>query len=183
MEPELIRRAKARDGEAMATIAMELEGMIKSTVQRIQPFSHDRENLIGEGFLILMECIDDFDEDRGVPFPFYFRKRLRYFLMDDLKRTLRYDFRPIDDGEDFPSDDDVAEEALGEERARELAAMLGSLSAREEQVIRLFYYGSLSLSEIAGFMGLSYQTVANTKSRALKKLRGVYEAGQTIDSF
>ena len=72
MEPELIRRAKARDGEAMATIATELEGMIKSTVQRIQPFSHDRENLIGEGFLILMECIDDFDEDRGVLFRFIF---------------------------------------------------------------------------------------------------------------
>lgn len=183
MERDLIRRAKAREGEAVAAVAVGMERLIRATVRKVQPFAKDEENLIGEGFLILMECIDDYDESKGVPFPFYFRKRFRYFLLDDLKRSLRFKMCPVEDAASFLADDDVEEEALGESRARELAGMLALLSPQEEQVIRLFYYGSLSLSEVAGVLGVSYQTVANTKSRALRKLRGVYEAGQTVDSF
>ncbi|MDY6045088.1 MAG: sigma-70 family RNA polymerase sigma factor [Peptoniphilus sp.] len=174
MEGTLIARAKARDGEATATLVAELERLIAATIRRTRPFAVDRDNLIGEAYYILLQSVDDYDEDRGVPFHLYFQKRLRYFLLNDLRHETVFESYPIDDHLYLASDEDVASEVEENEACRELKEKVARLSERERAVVVLFYREELSLSEIAGFLGCSYQTVANTKVRALKKLRRFY---------
>ncbi|MEN8193252.1 MAG: sigma-70 family RNA polymerase sigma factor [Bacteroidota bacterium] len=53
----------------------------------------------------------------------------------------------------------------------ELHGYLKKLSPRENQVIHLKYYENFKNMEIAESLGLEYQTVRNTLTNALKKLR------------
>lgn len=89
MESQLIPRAKTRDPEALAQLLVDLAPLTKSTIRRIQPYAQDPDNLYGEANLILLDALDDFDPERGVPFHLYYRTRLSYFLMDDLKRSMK----------------------------------------------------------------------------------------------
>lgn len=180
MDREIIARVKAREEEAVATLVTEFSGMIAATVRRIQPYAADRENLIGEGYYLLLESIDLFDETRGVPFKAFYLLRLRHFLIDDLRRSLRFNFSPLKE-DCSVAEDNVEEEALQREALRELESLIEGLSEREGAILHLFYREDLSLSEIAGFLECSYQTVANTKSVALKKLRRLYAHRQTTD--
>lgn len=97
MEGQLIRAAKSRDPEALAQLLVDLSPITRATIRRIQPYAADPENLSGEANVILLEALDDFDEERGVPFYLFYRKRLSYFLMDDLKRRIKHNDVPLTD--------------------------------------------------------------------------------------
>lgn len=163
----------ATDAEFVADLWTEAKPYVRFCIRRIQPFAPDWEDLEQEAALILLRCIEDYDEEKGVPFHLYFKTQLEYFLKDDLKKRLRQKAIPLEGevADATPADDDVEEEAALNEACEEVRRAIGRLAPREETVIRLFYYEDLSLSEIAGFLGLQYATVANTKCRALKKLR------------
>lgn len=89
MESQMIARAKSRDPEALAQLLVDLAPITRATIRRIQPYATDPDNLYGEANLILLDALEDFDPDRGVPFHLFYRKRLSYFLMDDLKRSVK----------------------------------------------------------------------------------------------
>lgn len=169
MESQLISRAKSRDPEALAQLLVDLAPLTKSTIRRIQPYAQDPDNLYGEANLILLDALDDFDPERGVPFHLYYRTRLSYFLMDDLKRSMKKTTVPL---------------------TNEMEAVVADVANTEEDfilleraVVSLYFFCHLSLSEIAGRLGISYQTVANTKTRAMNHLRRIYATKQTVDSL
>lgn len=169
MESQLIPRAKTRDPEALAQLLVDLAPLTKSTIRRIQPYAQDPDNLYGEANLILLDALDDFDPERGVPFHLYYRTRLSYFLMDDLKRSMKKTTVPL---------------------TNEMEAVVADVANPEEDfilleraVVSLYFFCHLSLSEIAGRLGISYQTVANTKTRAMNHLRRIYATKQTVDSL
>ena len=72
---------------------------------------------------------------------------------------------------------------MARERARELHVAVNNLPDRERAVIAMYFFLDLSLSEIGGKLNLSYQTVANTKVRAMKRLRRFYAHQQEADSL
>lgn len=53
----------------------------------------------------------------------------------------------------------------------ELNNLLKKLSPREYEIIQLKYFGNLKSTEIANSLGVEYQTIRNTLTNALKKMR------------
>lgn len=185
MEGQLIRAAKSRDPEALAQLLVDLSPITRATIRRIQPYAADPDNLLGEANVIFLEALDDFDEDRGVPFHLFYRQRLKYFLMDDLKRTMKHHDAPLTDEvlKYLVAEEDTEGDLVARERARALHAAVNDLPNRERVVIAMYFFLDLSLSEIGGKLNLSYQTVANTKVRAMKRLRRFYAHQQEVDSL
>lgn len=185
MESQIISRAKARDPEALAQLLVDLVPITRATTRRIQPYAQDPDNLYGEANLILLDAVDDFDPERGVPFHLYYRARLSYFLMDDLKRSMKKPTVPLTAEMEAVVADvaDTEEDFILLERAEELHQIVNDLPFRERAVVSLYFFCHLSLSEIAARLGISYQTVANTKSRAMNHLRRIYASKQTVDSL
>jgi RNA polymerase sigma-70 factor (ECF subfamily) len=70
-----------------------------------------------------------------------------------------------------PAIDPQSEAELGE-RARDVAAALGSLPAEQREVIELAYFGGLSQTEIADRTSTPLGTVKTRARLALEKLRG-----------
>lgn len=56
-----------------------------------------------------------------------------------------------------------------------LLKSLKILTSSEAQIIRLYYFQNKSMKEIARGLELSYRTVVNTKTNAIRKLRNCME--------
>ena len=105
--------------------------------------------------------------------------------MDDLKRSMKKPTVPLTaEMESLVADvADTEEDFILLERAEELHQIVNDLPTRERTVVSLYFFCHLSLSEIAARLGISYQTVANTKSRAMNHLRRIYASKKTVDSL
>ena len=171
MESQIISRAKARDPEALAQLLVDLVPITRATIRRIQPYAQDPENLYGEANLILLDAVDDFDPERGVPFHLYYRARLSYFLMDDLKRSMKKPTVPLTaEMESLVADvADTEEDFILLERAEELHQIVNDLPIRERAVVSLYFFCHLSLSEIAARRGRDYDEVVDEIAEAKTK--------------
>ena len=85
--------------------------------------------------------------------------------------------KKLGDGEDeiidllVSHDKDILESILDSQDADELGEALEDLTGRQKQIITLFYIERIPMTEIASKLGISYRTVVNTKTNALKKLK------------
>ena len=142
MESQLIPRAKTRDPEALAQLLVDLAPLTKSTIRRIQPYAQDPDNLYGEANLILLDALDDFNPERGVPFHLYYRTRLSYFLMDDLKRSMKKTTVPLTNEMEAVVADvaKTEEDFILLERAEELHQIVNDLPLRERAVVSLYFF-------------------------------------------
>lgn len=62
--------------------------LVKRAVSRVRPFLPDfiqEEDLIGYGFVGLLEALDRFEPDKGVPFEAYAVKRIQGSILDGLR--------------------------------------------------------------------------------------------------
>jgi len=89
----------------------------------------------------------------------------RHAALDELRRRKRVATLTIDPPE---TAEDVAELAA---RRQAVLSALGSLSARERELIALRYYAGLSNTELAAVVGVSTTNAGTLVHRAMTKLR------------
>ena len=179
----LVNNALCKDESAILTLIDSLQPMILNRIQRIHPYTRSKEDLISSCNLLLLQCLDSFNPDKKVPFVHYFHMQLQYYLWDQIKKEKRAELCVLDEStedglclvDSLESDENIEDYLEKQEDAQEIQELLDKLPQRESQIIQLYYFTQLGLSEISAFLDLSYQTVANTKSRALKKLRSLYD--------
>jgi RNA polymerase sigma-70 factor (ECF subfamily) len=72
---------------------------------------------------------------------------------------------------------DMAESAnfISPEQRAKLKSQIELLSTKQKEIIYLKYFQGMDYEEIGAIMGLTYQSVRNTVSRALKSLREHYK--------
>lgn len=178
----VVEAALEKDEVAVVQLLEMVEPLIKSMIRKYFPYTTEYADLYSEAQLLLLECLEEYDRKYGVYFIGFFRSQLRFYLLDRIKENVRSDL-PILDQQDengetmmnsLTTDEDIEALLLEKEAHGHLHHCLDKLSKREFEIIRLFYYYDLGISEICGYLDLSYQTVANTKSRALRKLRDYY---------
>ena len=175
-------------GYSMEEIYQAYEGLCVKLVNRYGLDPSYREDLMQECALELCRCVRDYNPDRGVAFPAYVSRALKYGIFGAQRKWRKGEADSLDIGEDFKNDleDDVnieEEFCKKEDQARVREALKG-LSPRQGEVLTLYYDQGLSLSEIAGFLGLAYKTVENTKAAGLKKLRRIFDVnGKEVDSL
>lgn len=176
-------RAKVGSEKDMLRILDRFHPLILSTMEKYCPAIGEREDLIQEGRIGVMEGVRDFDPERGIPFPGYLKSKLKYLYLEEGRKRmgeapLSLD-HPDEDGfalSETVADDMVLEELfIDRENFRELREGMETLTDRQRFVIEAYYLNNLHVSEIAGFLGVSTSTVYNTKRRGLEKLRKFLE--------
>jgi len=161
--------------------------LIKSSIKKYFFGNMPYEDLLQEGYLVIAQCLDDYDTNKSVPFLGYARTRLKFYYMD-LGRKLNRDQcdslnRQVNgkDGSvelmELVKDENSSADGnmLKCEEYLFLLKSLKILTTREAQIIRLYYFQNKSMKEISRGLELSYRTIVNTKMNAIKKLRKCME--------
>lgn len=178
---KLVIQAQLGDILAKEEILNRLQGLIISSIQRHYNRPAEYEDLIQEGNLIVLECIDNYDINRGANFLGYVKAMLKYNYLSKHRIKVPSSLNvKVGEDEDMEILDLLESNMPGpldkillKERQVELGQALAGLTERQRQVIRAFYFEGLTIDEIANRLNVSYRTVVNTKANALKKMRNI----------
>lgn len=177
MFDKLVLKAKTGDAVAKEEIITRLQPLVLSSIKRYYYKREEFEDLVQDGNIKILECIEDFKPEKEVYFLGYVKTMLKFMYLDKHKRKYHTSLNEkLKDGETeiidllVSEDRDILESIIINEEMDELNQVLNILTNRQKEIIILFYIERLSMGEIASKLGISYRTVVNTKTNALKKL-------------
>jgi RNA polymerase sporulation-specific sigma factor len=158
-----------------------IEPLIISSIKRYYYGDELMEDMIQEGKIRVLECLDTFDSEKGVYFLGYVKAQLRYLYLN-LNKAKEFDISlnsslDLGDGSveliDSLIDEtvDVEGDLIKKYINKNLKDTLDILTDRESQVIYLYYFKNIGMKDIAKELGLAYRTVVNTKTNGLEKMR------------
>ena len=176
---KLLELSKRGDIKAKEELVLRLKPLILTSIKRNYNKMEEYDDLIQEGYEIVLEGIEEYDEKKGAHFLGYIGLRLKYHYLNKHRKVEYYCSlnEPIGDGDLEILDTiegnelDPLEYLLEGEEWKRLNRKLNILTKRQRQIIIEFYINQLTLEEIAEKLGISYRTVANTKHIAINKLK------------
>jgi RNA polymerase sporulation-specific sigma factor len=176
---DLVREAKGGSPKAQLELLDHLKPLLYSTIKRYA-WGLDKEEMLQEASLCLLEGIQEYDESKGIPFLAYIKVRLKFYIYNQSrKQRVTYSLNTSanasldgDESQDFLDlvvDDrlDLVDSILHSEQKASVHAALNQLEPRLRQVILLHYFNRTSLKEIAKQQGVSYKTILRWKDKAL----------------
>ncbi|HZK35236.1 MAG TPA: sigma-70 family RNA polymerase sigma factor [Bacillota bacterium] len=179
----LVIGAKAASEEAKIQLLDHLKPLMLSAIRRYGR-GMEREDLMQEARLAVLEGIALYDESKGIPFLLYIKSKV-YFHIHNLTRNRRPTSSlntPVNSAEakeyvDLLPDEeaDPTEDILKREQILALREALERLTSRQRYVIDQHYYLKRNLKSIAGDIGLSYKTVLRDKKKAVEILANLLE--------
>src|SRR6056297_204177 len=160
-----------------------LKPLILSVSKQFYFGDMDRDDLLQEGRLMILESLANFDRDKGVHFLGYIKSKLKYMYIN-LNKEKNYEVSlntRVDLGEgsvelmDILEDEsvDIEEDFLNKVDVDNLRNSLDLLTSREYQVVNMYYLENMSMKDISRKLDLAYRTVVNTKVNAVEKLRKI----------
>lgn len=175
---QLLEMSKDGNMEAKEKLLYKLRPLILASIKRYYNKPNEYEDLIQEGYEIILEAIEEYEPNKGAHFLGYTKLQLKYHYLNKHREKQVYSLNePIGDGEIEVLDTIEGEElnpldsAIGKENQEMLKNQLNSLSKRQRQIIIEYYINNLSIGEIADKLGISYRSVVNTKTNGINKLR------------
>ncbi len=181
---EHLQKARESNKESMEWILDKLNPLIISTVKKYFYRINDFEELLQEGRLVILECIQTYDQTKGTYFLGYAKQMLIYYFLDKNKEKFIFSLNEKigPENEDLEiidllvSDEEQAIDLIiSLEMRKEIVDALQSITLKQRQVVIDFYYGNMKIDDIAKKYDVSYRTVVNTKQTALRKLREILE--------
>lgn len=172
----LYQRAKNGDVSAKEILLNKLTPLVLSSIRRYYNKNSKYEDLIQEGYEVILKSIEDYDPNKGVHLLGYIKTMLRYhYLNKQRERTHLSLNEPLEDGEMLDllvgDEREPIDKLIEREEGVLLLEALKTLTPKQKRVIIDFYVKDISIGQIAKNMGVSYRTVVNTKVAALKKLK------------
>lgn len=173
----LVEESRRDCKEAKEELLRTLKPLILSSIKRYHRQGRDYDELLQEGYLLILEALLLYDPAYKVHFLAFIKSKLKYYFLNKNKERGVLSLNNIckESEQEFIEileDERNYEDLLVEKfQIVKVKKNIEDLSKRERQVIYLAYYKDLSNKEISKKLGISYQTVANTKNRALKKLK------------
>jgi len=153
--------------------------IIKSIRKYYNDFSQF-EDLIQQGYEVILKGINEFDEKKDVNFLGFIKMKLKFYYLDKHKYRKEKPSslnNPIgEDGDEIldlipDMDKSPLDKVLEKERKARLRKAMKVLTQRQRKIIIYYYMKNKSIKEISHILKISYRTVINTKTTALKKLR------------
>lgn len=180
---QLVVKAKGGDKSSKEEIIKCLNPLIYTSIKRYYNKGSDYEDLMQQGRLIVLECIENHDNSKGAYFLGYVKTMLKYLYLNKHKERKVNSLNESigEDGEDELIDLleskelGLLDQYLKAEESFQLRQALSSLTERQREVIVYFYIENLSIPEISKRLNITYRTVVNTKTNALVKLRKFLE--------
>ncbi|WP_455258003.1 RNA polymerase sigma factor [Peptoniphilus asaccharolyticus] len=172
----------ARNDENKIELLEALNPLIISSIRRYCPIREEFEDLLQDGRVIVLECIETYKSDRG-HFLNYVKNYLKFFYLDTLKYLVKHESKVTFLEPDFDVEDDygMEDDVLYREMKIELYVAIKKLSDRQREVLVLYYFKRKSHSEIADQLGIKVRTVINTKVAAIKLVRKELEGKLYVD--
>lgn len=161
-EAELIVRAQAGDSEAYSALYAHytpiLEGWLRNQ------HASDPEDVVSQVWVSVVQTLPTY-EDRGHPFSAWLFRIARSRMIDGVRKHVREaPTTPLEawhgQSDDAPCDDHA-----------DLLAALPALSARQQQLIRLYILEDRTMADVAEQMGITIGAGKALYSRAAKALR------------
>lgn len=175
----MVEAANGGDIRARDTIVERLQPLVISSIRKYYFQDDEFYDLIQDGSIKILECIENYDPSRGVYFLGYVKAMLRYLYLDMHKvKRPSISLNEKDGGSNIEKIDllESQEEAtvdfiIYSEEIDELYRALENLTNRQREIVYLFYHEKMPIGDIAAKLEVSYRTVVNTKTVALKKLK------------
>lgn len=176
---QLIKDSKKGDMKSKEMLLESLNPLIIKSIRQNYNKPQEYEDLIQDGRVIVLECLDSYDESKGTYFLGYLKHMLKYYYLDKNKEKV---FMSLNEkiGEDEDEeiidlleahDYNALEMLIALEDSEEVLDALFKITDRQRHIIRDFYFGQMKISEIAQKYNISYRTVVNTRAAAIKNLR------------
>lgn len=172
-------KAKAGEIDSKEQILNELYPLIITSIKRYYNRVFDFDDLLQEGRIVILDCINNYDETKGVYFLGYVKTMLKYYYLDKHKVKMMLSLNEkvgADDEEELvdlleSEVEDAAEVLVKLEENNQLTQALSSLTIRQREIVIDYYYEGLTIDQIAEKFGVKYRTVVNTKIVALEKMK------------
>lgn len=178
---EALLRAKKGDVASKEKILNDLYPLIISSIKKYYNRIFDFDDILQEGRLVTLECIDKYDASKGTYFLGYVQTMLKYYYLDKHKQKLMISLNDKigneEDDEEFidllvSDTEDALEILVRLEENKMLEDALSKLSIRQREIMIDFYYEGMTIDQIAEKFGIAYRTVVNTRIAALGKMKG-----------
>ena len=173
VDPELVRRLKNREPQAMAELYDRYGRLTYALIFRIVRNGAVAEDLVQETFLRVWNRVHAFDQERGSFGPWILavaRNRAIDYLRSADGRVMQSPFE-LEKMEEPSLFTDFERDILNIDRTRMLREAFQKLTPNQRIVIELAYYEGLSQTEMADRMKQPLGTVKTWVRSALKTLR------------
>jgi RNA polymerase sigma-70 factor (ECF subfamily) len=173
VDPELVRRLKNREPQAMAELYDRYGRLTYALIFRIVRNGAVAEDLVQETFLRVWNRVHAFDQERGSFGPWILavaRNRAIDYLRSADGRVMQSPFE-LEKMEEPALFSDFERDILNIDRTRMLREAFQKLTPNQRIVIELAYYEGLSQTEMADRMKQPLGTVKTWVRSALKTLR------------
>jgi RNA polymerase sigma-70 factor, ECF subfamily len=168
---DLIRRVARRDGSAFETLYHRFARPVFGLALRRLGDRMRAEDAVQETFAAVWRSARTYRPDRGAGAPWLYAVA-RNAIVD----RSRSKSEPPGEAPDLPSTEPGPDErAEASYTSWRVHRALESLSSNERDVIELAYYGGLSQSEVADFLGIPLGTVKTRTRAALGRLADLLE--------
>jgi RNA polymerase sigma-70 factor (ECF subfamily) len=173
IDPELVRRLKNREPQAMAELYDRYGRLTYALIFRIVRNGAVAEDLVQETFLRVWNRVHAFDQERGSFGPWILavaRNRAIDYLRSADGRMMQSPFE-LEKMEEPTLFNDFERDIMNIDRTRMLREAFQKLTPNQRIVIELAYYEGLSQTEMADRMKQPLGTVKTWVRSALKTLR------------
>lgn len=175
----LVRGARQRDTRCQLALIEGFRPLMLSMIRRYIYEIDAVDDYLSEAAIVLLNAVETFNEDLGVPFSGYLKKELFYYFVNVAK--VHQNFYSLDssagDEDSFSLLNSLADATDIEGdylRAADLSALqqyLPRLRERQRWIIEEHYGKNRSFREIAGSIGVSANSLVKLHRRAIADLR------------
>ena len=173
----LLQRIAAGDSNALLVLHKRYANLVYSMAWRVLQDVGLAEEVTQDVFMKLWQRSQRYDAGRG-RFSAWLLSVTRFAAIDRLRQEGR---RPsvVEQSGDDPDEQTSLEQLLPSdhaswERGQHLRLLLEELPAEQRQVVELAYFGGLTHSELASYLGLPLGTVKGRLRLGLEKLRALW---------
>lgn len=179
---------RAGDASARASLIERYAPLAKTCARRVhfESAMADADDIYSAALLGLIDAVDRFEPDRGVPFEGYASLRIRGAIVDELRRVdergrgitaeapkaMSLDALVEDEWQAFLAVEHSFDEPFEQEDLRSrVERALEMLPPRQREVIARYYGDALTLREAGVRMGISEARACQLHGRAIVNLR------------
>ncbi len=156
--------------------------LYKNIYKYFKPSDLIVEDLLQEGYIVILQSLKSFDESRNVHFLHYVKMQVVYYYKSYYRQIKKQASIAIlskknaeDNNLDYETNIDskynLLESIVNKQEKIELLSKIKMLSDNEQNIINLYYYNQLSMHEISRCLNINYHTALGIKYNAVKKLR------------
>lgn len=182
----LVRGARQRDTQCQLVLIESFRPLMLSMIRRYVYEVDAVDDYLSEAAIVLLNAVETFDEDLGVPFSGYLKKELFYYFVNVAKSYQQVESLDLAIGADeslslldlLADPADIEGDYVRSEDLSALQRYLPQLRDRQRWVIEEHYGKNRSFRELAEVMGVTANSLVKLHRRAIADLRCHFSLNQ-----